>query len=468
MTKISVRFDHGCSLFKIFNQPLYYLSENIRQQLYKINADTIDKADNADNKTDNKADNKADNNPYNASKLDTDLGEIIFNNSSSSGRAFAFDNVIHLEIIPTDDWKNINLSYILNKYKNNITFTYKGKQFDLKIIELKAENTIIKDIYRDTFTMYSVYEIIYDSQDITIFEQFIKASINYFEKHYHIHDDAKDTINISITSQEGFYFQSLGRRNKRDIDSIYLPKKQKQDIINDLEKFLKPETKQRYTKLGINYKRIYLLEGIPGTGKTSLITGLASKFNFNIAIVSFIPKMTDVDLIRSLRTLHDNDDDKHSKKTFLVFEDIDCIFKERKSNDEHRNNITFSGLLNALDGITSNDIICFITTNYKCNLDSALLRPGRIDYIMRFDYAIKEQIMDIYKEFTSETNTDVILSFYDACHKLKIKITTALLQQYLMKYIDKPVEAIENVDEMKAMYNSVNVSKEAEDTGLYG
>ena len=70
MTKISVRFDHGCSLFKIFNQPLYYLSENIRQQLYKINADTIDKADNADN--------KADNNPYNASKLDTDLGEIIF------------------------------------------------------------------------------------------------------------------------------------------------------------------------------------------------------------------------------------------------------------------------------------------------------------------------------------------------------------------------------------------------------
>jgi hypothetical protein len=164
--------------------------------------------------------------------------------------------------------------------------------------------------------MYSVYEIIYDSQDITIFEQFIKASINYFEKHFHKLDDMKDTINISMTAPDGFYFQSLGRRNKRDIDSIYLPKKQKQDIINDLEKFLKPETKQKYNKLGINYKRIYLLEGIPGTGKTSLITGLASKFNFNIAIVSFIPKMTDVDLIRSLRTLRDNDDDddKNSKK----------------------------------------------------------------------------------------------------------------------------------------------------------
>ena len=444
---IAVRFDHGCSLFKIFNQPLFYLSENIRQQLYKINI----------------ADNITDNNQYNAAKLDTDLSDIIFDNYLN------FDNVIHLEIIPPDDWKNINLSYILNKYRNNVKFTYNGKKFELKIIQL-TDKTIIKDIYRDTFTMYSVYEIIYDSQDITIFEQFIKASINYFEKHFHKLDDMKDTINISMTAPDGFYFQSLGRRNKRDIDSIYLPKKQKQDIINDLEKFLKPETKQKYNKLGINYKRIYLLEGIPGTGKTSLITGLASKFNFNIAIVSFIPKMTDVDLIRSLRTLRDNDDDddRNSKKTFLIFEDIDCIFKERKSNDEHRNNITFSGLLNALDGITTNDLICFITTNYKCNLDSALLRPGRIDYIMRFDYAVKEQINDIFKDFTSETNNDVIQSFYDACHKLNIKITTALLQQYLMKYIDNPVEAIKNIDEMKTMYDKTNVSKEAEETGLYG
>lgn len=448
--KISVRFDHGRSLYKIFNQPLFYLSENIKQQLYKIN-NTLE---------------------YNDSKIDSDLSEIMFDNYSG------LYNIIHLEILPIDGCKNINLSFkniilsfILNKYNNNVKFNYKGKKFELKIIELKTGNPIIKDMYSETYTMFSVYEIIYHSQDIKIFEEFIKASLTYFEKYYHTKDDTKDTINISITSPDGFYFQYLGKRNKRDIDSIYLPKKHKQDIVNDLEKFLRPETKKRYNRLGINYKRIYLLEGIPGTGKTSLITGLASKFNFNIAIVSFIPKMTDVDLIRSLGSLtyinDDNDNEKDRKKTFLVFEDIDCIFKERKSNDEHRNNITFSGLLNALDGITSSDIICFITTNYKCNLDSALIRPGRIDYIMQFDYAIKEQIMDIFKDFTSETNNEVMQSFYDACHKLNIKITTALLQQYLMKYIDKPLEAINNVDEMKKMYDSANVSKDAEDTGLY-
>ena len=30
----------------------------------------------------------------------------------------------------------------------------------------------------------------------------------------------------------------------------------------------------------------------------------------------------------------------------VILEDIDCIFKERKSNDESKNSITFSGLLN--------------------------------------------------------------------------------------------------------------------------
>ena len=318
------------------------------------------------------------------------------------------------------------------------------------------------------YSIYSSYEINYDSENIEIFEDFLKTVVAFYEKYSIIDNSNKDSISIYITSHEGSYFQPIGKRNKRPIESIHLPMKQKQDIMTDLEKFLKPETKKRYNQLGINYKRTYLLEGVPGTGKTSLITGLASKYNANIAIVSFIPKMTDVDLIRSLRTLREYDDkDAQNRRTFLVFEDIDCIFKERKSNDESRNSITFSGLLNSLDGITTNDIICFITTNYKHNLDSALLRPGRVDYIMRFDYAIKEQIISIYKDFTTSQNDDEPIEFYNECSKLNIKITTALLQQYLMKYIDNPRGAIDNIDEMKTMFEVANVSKEAEDSGLY-
>jgi chaperone BCS1 len=463
MPIIAVRFNYGASNnSKIFSQPLFYIAENIKQEIHKINETVVNESVVNESVV------------IESVVIESVVIDSVKEQNLCRDDNLEFDNldknIIKLEMCETNGWTDVQIIYKLNKYDNNIKFTYKKKQFDLKIINvfLNTTNTLIKDNIED-YTLYTAYEIIYDSLDIKIFEDFIKTSIIYYEKYYCINNEKlKDSISIYITSQEGFYFTHLGKRNKRNIESIYLPKKQKQDIINDLEKFLNIETKKKYNRLGINYKRIYLLEGLPGTGKTSLITGLASKFNFNIAIVSFIPKMTDVDLIKSLRTLRDYDEkDTNTKKTFLIFEDIDCIFKERKTNDESRNSITFSGLLNALDGITTNDIICFITTNYKCNLDSALLRPGRIDYIMKFDYAIKEQILDIFKDFTSETNSDIIQSFYNECCKLNIKITTALLQQYLMKYIDNPKDAIDNINEMKDMFSSANVSKEAEESGLY-
>ena len=45
-----------------------------------------------------------------------------------------------------------------------------------------------------------------------------------------------------------------------------------------------------------------------------------------------------------------------------------------------KNNITFSGLLNTLDGIAHVDKqIIIMTTNHPLVLDAALKRPGRVD-----------------------------------------------------------------------------------------
>ena len=45
------------------------------------------------------------------------------------------------------------------------------------------------------------------------------------------------------------------------------------------------------------------------------------------------------------------------------------------------NRLTLSGLLNAIDGVTSSEgRIVFMTTNYVDKLDPALIRPGRVDF----------------------------------------------------------------------------------------
>ena len=440
-TKTHIKFTFGRPYTgHIYHQPLFYFAENYRQMVKQNSGKEIE-----------------------SKKLDNDL-------------VFLGQPKLEVASFLSIDGKDKRISFFLNQLDNIFDFTYKGIPFGFRVLEcLNLGNRMITE-KRDDVQIYSEYSISFEQQHQDDFEAFIKICLTYYDTHYHGDKEDKDKISIYLTSTEGGYLQYLGKRQKRDMDSLYLPKKQKADIIADMEKFLAPATRTRYMKLGINHKRVYLLEGIPGSGKTSLITALASKFNFNIAIISFVPKMTDVDLLRLLRSLNDTyeehsntDSDTVKKQTLMVFEDIDCIFKERKSHDENKNNITFSGLLNALDGITSNEnLVCFITTNYKSHLDSALLRPGRIDYIMRFDYSTKEQIQDIFRDFTSCDDVGKIQEFYKACTTMQIKISTALLQQYLMQYMDQPDEAISNVDKMKKMFDSSKVDKEADETNLYG
>ena len=63
--------------------------------------------------------------------------------------------------------------------------------------------------------------------------------------------------------------------------------------------------------------------------------------------------------------------------------DGDSDSKKKAANEaafQGLNRLTFSGLLNAIDGVTSTEgRIVFMTTNYVDRLDPALIRPGRVD-----------------------------------------------------------------------------------------
>lgn len=92
--------------------------------------------------------------------------------------------------------------------------------------------------------------------------------------------------------------------------------------------------------------------------------------------------MDDDDLNRAL-----NDAPSHS---IILLEDIDALFvgREAVKKDQHSRQISFSGLLNALDGVRSQEgRILFMTTNHREKLDPALMRPGRADYHVKLNNA---------------------------------------------------------------------------------
>ena len=77
-----------------------------------------------------------------------------------------------------------------------------------------------------------------------------------------------------------------------------------------------------------------------------------------------------------------------------------------------------------------NGLIIFLTTNFKENLDKALIRPSRVDFQMNFKNCEKEQIKQMYLKFFPEKETK-FEKFYNKIDTLELR--TCILQQFFME-----------------------------------
>ncbi|KAL9114008.1 MAG: hypothetical protein Q9227_001779 [Pyrenula ochraceoflavens] len=184
-------------------------------------------------------------------------------------------------------------------------------------------------------------------------------------------------------------------RRKRPIDSVILDVGVKDRILDDIKDFI--GSASWYYDRGIPYRRGYLLHGPPGSGKSSFIQALAGHLDYDIAIVNLSERgLTDDRLNHLLMNL--------PKRTIALLEDVDAAFSNRRVQIEADGyqgaNVTFSGLLNALDGVASaEERVIFMTTNHAERLDQALVRPGRVDLIVRIGEATRHQVEQLWDRF---------------------------------------------------------------------
>jgi len=87
------------------------------------------------------------------------------------------------------------------------------------------------------------------------------------------------------------------------------------------------------------------------------------------------------------------------KKALIAIEDIDAVFVKRDGG-EKRTGVSFSGLLNAIDGVAAQEGRALImTTNHKEKLDPALIRDGRADVHMELGYINAKTAARLFKRF---------------------------------------------------------------------
>ena len=280
---------------------------------------------------------------------------------------------------------------ILNKYYDDIEGycdtinTYNSSEIGIK--------------YRKTYQWVSIKNrtmIFFDNYISILSTNPLSEELMEELKDYMISETKKtiDDIHIITTSPNGNInlhpFKVDDKYKNIDIDSNY----------NDDFKEVYDSTLK---KLDSNSVGLYLLHGIHGSGKTTLIRNLIKRTSKKVIFFppNMVESLSNPSMIPFLMC-HTN--------SIIVIEDAENILKKRSSGGSQG----VSNILNISDGILGDclnfQIICTFNTS-KSELDPALLRKGRLIESYEFDKLSLDKTNNLLKKLGKPlSNERMILS----------------------------------------------------------
>ncbi|EOB00197.1 Mitochondrial chaperone BCS1, partial [Anas platyrhynchos] len=252
---------------------------------------------------------------------------------------------------------------------------------------------------------------------------------------------------LALQQQEGRTIIGSPRR-RRPLSSVVLEEGVSERLVQDVKEFI--DNPKWYSERGkrIPYRRGYLLYGPPGCGKSSFITALAGELQYSICLLSLSDRSLSDDRLNHLLSVA-------PQQSIILLEDVDAAFVSRDLAAENpamyqgMGRLTFSGLLNALDGVASTEArIVFMTTNYVDRLDPALVRPGRVDLKQYVGHCSPRQLARMFLRFYPQQPPAAAERFAQRALGVCEQLSAAQVQGHFMLYKEDPEGAVENVGSM--------------------
>jgi SpoVK/Ycf46/Vps4 family AAA+-type ATPase len=257
-------------------------------------------------------------------------------------------------------------------------------------------------------------------------------------------------------------------KTSRTFENVFF--EQRQSVQDHTEFFLK--RKDWYDRKGIPHTLGFMFHGPPGCGKTSTIKAIANVgnrhiINIHLSEIKSKEQLTHLFFNDEINVLDNGKTERYTipvNERMYVIEDIDAMGdtvlrrelkkpeakKEIKMDEfgnikeEESNPIDLSFLLNLLDGtLESSGRIIAISTNFPERIDSALIRPGRIDMIVNFKKCSFEILQDMISNFYDVTEVNLERGDLDG------KWSPAEVNQILFRNFKNIDTALKEIVELK-------------------
>jgi len=262
-------------------------------------------------------------------------------------------------------------------------------------------------------------------------QEYLKNFLEYLDAHQ------IEYINHLVPKNNAVYFTFAENKwisNKisvnKTFDNTFLNDDISARIQYDLDFFTK--NPEYYKKKGLAYKKGYMLYGDPGNGKSSVIFSVANKYKRPIYRVNL--DCNRESLIKQISSIDSG--------SVVIFEDIDSFSVVHDRSDDSIKNIRkpkcdllIDDILYILDGyIYLNGCIIFMTTNHIERIDSAVLRPGRIDHKIELKNS-NEQIRRILEFYYNDDFPFGELSLDESRKDISI---AELINTHIVPNLDNP------------------------------
>jgi len=241
--------------------------------------------------------------------------------------------------------------------------------------------------------------------------------------------ETEDRIGPGLHVLRGDYWDNLGDIPRRSMDTVVVDDDRVKRVLEDMRWFY--SAMNWYAERGVPWRRGYLFYGPPGTGKSTLIRAIASELSLDIANLDVgRATLTDDDLREAMISA--------PKRSLIAIEDVDAVFTQREGG-EKQSGVSFSGLLNAIDGVAAQEGRALVmTTNHKDRLDPALIRPGRADVHTELGFVNAATARTLFNRFFP--NDAVLGQQFEACLG-NLKSSPAEIQGWLLANSADPKQA---------------------------